>query len=173
MRGLWISETGAASPTMAMRDVVDQRCDSPDAYVDSLPYPDGACGVIVAIGGAFIAADIFDRPDTLQRIWPRLVTGYAMDALRWQKAKAGTFSAKAAGVLLEHLGEIECTSCPSVGLGKDWRFEAEDVVGQALMANRVCVHLCVFPNDDRRDQGGPHGPRILPPSRRRRRRGTE
>ncbi len=161
-----IAEAGAAAPTMAMRDVVEQRRDSLDAYVDALPYPAGARGAMAAIGGRFVAADLFDRPETLERIWRRLVTGYAMDALARSKDKAGAFSAKAAGVLLEHIGQIECTPCPSVGVGKDWRFEAEDIVGQALIADRVCVHLSAFPNDRDTDRLTGSGPRILPPSRR-------
>ena len=152
-----------------MQDVVQQRRESLDQYVDALPYPEDACGVIVVIDGRFVAADIFDRPDTLESIWPRLVSGYAMDAIGRGKDEPGIFSSEAADVLLDHVGEIECTPCPSVGAGKDWRFEAEDVVGQALMARRTCVHLCAFPNDDagRRESTDP---RILPPSRRRRRR---
>jgi len=164
-----IAATAAPSPTMAMRDVVEHRRESLDQYVDALPYPENACGVTVAIDGKFVAADIFDRPDTLERIWPRLVTGYAMDAIGRRQDKPGTFSAKAAEVLLDHIGEIECTPCPSVGAGKDWRFEAEDVVGQALMTSRVCVHLCAFPNGEAR-RHETTGPRILPPSRRRQRR---
>jgi len=155
---------------MAMRDIVEHRRESLDQYVDAMPYPENACGVIVAIDGKFVAADIFDRPDTLERIWPRLITGYAMDAVGRRQDRPGRFSAKAAEVLLEHVGEIECTPCPSVGAGKDWRFEAEDILGQALMVRRTCVHLCAFPNDETHSHDAP-GPRILPPSQRRQRRG--
>jgi len=158
----------AAAPTMAMSDAVEQRRDSLDTYVNALPYPGGARGVVVAVNGTFMAADIFDQPDTLERIWPRLVTGYAMDAFARPEQPARGFSAKAASMLLGHIGEIDCTPCPSVGLGKDWRFEAEDVVGQALVVEDACVHLCAFPNDDDENQRNAHGPRILPPSRRRR-----
>jgi len=152
---------------MAMRDVAEHRRDSLDQYVNALSYPDGACGVVVAIGSTFVAMDVFDRPDTLGRIWPRLITGYAMDAIGGGKDKPGTFSAEAADVLLDHVGEIECTPCLSVGVGEDWRFEAPDIVGQALIADQVCVHLCAFPNDQAGGTETP-GPRIHPPSRRRR-----
>ena len=77
-----------------------------------------------------------------------------MDAIvRGQEAaKTKKFTAKGAAALLEHLGEIECRAFPSVGVGADWRFEAEDVLGQALVADGECVHLCAFPNDpSRRD----------------------
>ena len=172
-----LAESCVDSPTMAMREVVDKRRDSLDVYVNALAYPTAARGVIVAINGTFVAADVFDKPETLHCIWPRLITGYAMDAInqptsgKRSRGKGGkTFSIKAADVLLEHIGQIECTPCPSVGMGKDWRFEAADIVGQALLVNRVCVHLCVFPNDDHHDRelDELHDSRISPPSHRRR-----
>lgn len=165
-----IRACAAPSPTMAMHDVFEQRQESFDAYVDALEYPKGACGVIAAINGRLAAVDVFDKAETLERIWRRLITGYTMDALGRKRSdsKAGTksFTSKGAKALLEHVGEIECEPCRSVGVGRDWRFEAEDIVGQGLVAKRVCVHLSVFPNEDD-DEGRPsHGPRIMPPSRR-------
>lgn len=168
-----IRACAAPSPTMAMHDVFEQRQESFDAYVEALEYPKGACGVIAAINGQFAATDVFDKAETLEQIWPRLITGYAMDALvaksAGSKDSAKSFTAKGAKALLEHVGEIECEPCRSVGVGRDWRFEAEDIVGQALVAKRVCIHLSVFPNEDGDNGRRSHGPRIMPPSRRRRR----
>lgn len=143
-----LRSAGARSPTAAMHDVVEQRRESITSYVEALPFPAKARGVVVAIDGQLMAVDLFDKPQTLERLWPRLVTGYALDAIGRPKSKAGSFSKKAAQVLLEHVGEIECQPCPSVGLGKDWRFEAEDIVGQALVVGRTSAHLSAFPNVD-------------------------
>jgi len=176
-----------ASPTMAMHDVVDQNQDSLNAYVEALTYPADACGVIAAIDGRFVAIDLFDKAQTMEQVWPRLVTGYAMDAISRRAdskpaGKSKMFTAKGAGVLLEHLGQVPCVACPSVGMGEDWRFEAPDILGQALIVPageestsgepipQVCVHLSAFPNDPRTNDGDP-GPSILPPSRRRPKRG--
>ena len=111
-----------------------------------------------------------------------------MDAITRRQAgtkaagKTKHFTAKGAGALLEHLCQVPCVACPSAGLGEDWRFEAENILGQALIlpadaegqqdepAPKVCVHLSAFPNDSRNSESTP-GPRILPPSRRRSRRG--
>ena len=161
----------AAAPTMAMSDVVEQRKESFEAYVKALPYPPKARGVVVAIEGKLAAVDLFDNAQTLEKLWDRLVTGYAMDAAWRPKGKSGSFSKKAAQVLLEHVGEIDCQPCPTVGVGEDWRFEAEDVLGQALVANRTSIHLSVFPNTVE-DEPTRLGRGILPPSRRRRDRGT-
>ncbi len=175
------------SPTMAMHDVVEQNQNSLNAYVEALSYPAEACGVIAAIDGRFVAIDLFDKAQTMEQVWPRLVTGYAMDAIsRRASTKASgrskAFTAKGTGALLEHLGQVPCVACPSVGMGEDWRFEAPDILGQALIVPakaestpidsipKVCVHLSAFPNDSR-DRDTAPGPSILPPSRRRPHRG--
>jgi len=161
----------ANSPTMAMSDAVRQRSQAFEPYVNALGYPQDTRGVIAAVNGKFAAADVFDRPETLERIWSRLITGYAMDAVALKSTEkpktARSLTARGARALIEHVGEIGCDVCPSVGLGKDWRFEAKDVVGQGLVARRACVHLSVFPNDDS-NQDNQRPSRIVPPSRRRR-----
>ncbi len=161
---------GAASPTMAMHDVVDKRRDSLDEYINAIPYPTGSRGVITAIGGKFTAMDVFDKPETLEQLWLRLLTGYALDAVSRHAQQDKKFTAKGARELVEHLGELECQPCPSVGAGDDWRFESGGVVGQALVLDDACVHLSVFPNE----HDGPgriySAPRIARPSRRRRNR---
>jgi len=164
-----MADAGATSPTGAMHDVLEQRRQSLDAYLDALPYPAGACGVIVAINGIFAAMDAFDKPETLGRVWPRLMTGYAMDAIGRNAPGGAPFTAKGAKELLDYVGELECAPCPSAGVGEDWRFESAGVVGQALVVGRACVHMSVFPNagDDLRDR---RGSAIQSPSRRRARR---
>jgi hypothetical protein len=161
----------AESPTMAMNDAVRQRSEAFEPYVNALGYPQDARGVMAAVNGKFAAADVFDKPETLERIWSRLITGYAMDAVASKAANPDkalrSLTVRGARTLLEHVGEIGCDVCPSVGLGKDWRFEAKDVVGQGLVAKRACVHLSVFPNDDS-NQDNQRPSRIVPPSRRRR-----
>jgi len=162
---------GAAvmSPTTAMHDVVEQRGDLIAGYIEALGYQQGARGVVVAMNGRFVAVDLFDKPDTLQRLWPRLVTGYAMDAMISLPPRASSrrFTAKGASALLEHVGQLPCVPCPTVGVGQDWRFEAEDIVGQALVAEDACAHLCAFPNHSDYQDTVTTG--IQPPSRRRRR----
>jgi len=171
--GVWeevamgIDSAGVHSPTGAMHDVVEQQRDSLESYLDALPYPDNARGVIAAIAGKFAAADCFDKPGTLGRIWPRLISGYALDAIADETGETKTFSAEAVQVLLEHLGELDCQPCPTVGIGQDWRFESEALVGQALVAEDICAHLSAFPNDENHSRKT-RGPRIVPPSRRRR-----
>jgi hypothetical protein len=136
----------------------------------TLHYPSGARGVVVAINGKFVVMDLFDKPETLEKVWPRLVSGYALDALVRTGDPTVTFTAKGSRSLLEHVGELECCAYPSVGLGADWRFQAPDIVGQALVVQDTCVQLSIFPNADENRDDNPEF-RIMSPSYRRGHRG--
>lgn len=164
-----IAACAAPSPTRAMADAVNTLAEALARYQEALAYPAGTCGVVAAVSGRFVAADAFDSPSTLQAVWPRLVASYAMDAETALDKSDKTFSAKAAVVLLEHATDQECQAFASVGLGNDLRFEAEDVLGQALEAHGHLLHICVFPHDANRCTHSDSGPAIQPPSHRRRR----
>jgi hypothetical protein len=155
-----------AAPTAAMADVVDRTHDVIAEYQKALPYPDGACGLIAAIAGRFAAADIFDSPSTLKAIWPRLVGSYALDAEVAGKSEAKSFTAKGAGEVLAHAAEQECVVCPTVGLGRDLRFEAPDLLGQALVVESRMIHVSIFPTNDSQQAGSARHGRIVAPSRR-------
>jgi hypothetical protein len=45
-------------------------------------YPPECCGVAVAISGEIVGVDCFDRPATMERLFPRLMQSYVLEALR-------------------------------------------------------------------------------------------
>jgi hypothetical protein len=137
---------GAQSPTMALNDAIDQRRERLDDYLEGLAYPAGTRGMVVAVEGRFVAVDLYDKPGTLELVWPRLVRSYAMDALIRQGAKTELLTTPGAADVLDKLGKIPCVPCPSVGVGEDWRLESPALVGQALVASGACVHLSAFPS---------------------------
>jgi len=143
-----LCQSGIQSPTMAIHDILEQRRDLLSEYVNAFVYCEGTRGVIAATNGMFAAMDLFDNASTLRGVWSPLVTGYAMDALFRPASEeaARQFTCRGAEILLERLSEIECLAFASVGTGEDWRFETTDILGQALVAGSVCVHLSAFPN---------------------------
>lgn len=161
-----IQARSAQSPTRAMSDAMATLANVLGRYHDALPYPSAACGVVAAVCGQFVAMDAFDSPSTLEAIWGRLVASYAMDAEANPDKTHKSFTVKAAGVLVERVAEQSCQAFSAVGLGDDLRFEAPDVLGQALQANGHLLHLSVFPRTgDRPSRLGSMSP-ISPPSRR-------
>jgi hypothetical protein len=61
-----------------------------------------AVGVVVAVNGEIIWADIFASTDLLQKYWSKLVRSYAAEAMV-ERAKSGDVSEKAAQAFLENL----------------------------------------------------------------------
>jgi len=167
-----LSGLGAASPTMALHDALHYRRHDLSEFLDALPYPDGARGVFAAVNDRFAVLDLFDRASTLEKVWQRLVTGYALDALGRHRREQTSVEPKGPKAILDRLGQVQCEAYPSPGLGEDWRFAAEDLAGHALVVDRTCITLAAFPADDELSMGRggswAEGPRIQPPSRRRR-----
>lgn len=165
------NDLNAHSPTGAMKDVFFQREADYDSYVKALPYPEGARGVVSAISGRFAALDVLDKPAAFKHIWDRLVTGYAMDALRRRSDDYKPFTEKSARFFLDSIGDCEISGFDAAGLGRDLRFESDQILGQALIVDDCLVHMSVFPNEQQNRGVGPDGRRIMPPSYRKRPRG--
>ncbi len=163
-----VAASGASAPTRALADALNARAESVERYHEALPYPSGACGVVAAVGGRFVAADVFDSPATLEVLWPRLIASYAVDAERDDARSDKTFSAKAASVILEYVAQQQADAFKTVGLGYDLRFETDQMIGQGRIVEGCLLHLSVFPPTAERSVRDVEGPRISPPSRRRR-----
>lgn len=114
-----------------------------------------------------MAADVFDRPGTLARLWLRLVRGYALGALG---ARTSGIDEGAAEAFLARLAEGEASAHDGVGLGTEVVLTAGDAVAAALVWQGAVVHLAAFevPRPARAARGAERpGTPIAPPSRRR------
>ena len=161
-----LSVAGAVSHTAALADAIEHRKASLDDYLARARYPKGARGILAAIDGQFVALDLFDKPQTCERVWDRLVRSYAFDALPTATAKRRkVFRTAVARRLLEEIAAATPWRANAIGEGEHWRFETEGLVGSALVARRTCVHLAAFP---RPGNGGTQAGPISPPSARRR-----
>jgi hypothetical protein len=130
------------SPTGAVRDYYEHRRRDLDAILKGFPGPhDGQTGVAACVGGRVMAVDTFDRPKALAGLWPRLISGYAADALGRPEV------ASEPGVVdrfLTMAASGEITSHEGVGLGMDVFLTSESSVGSALVWEESAVHVAIF-----------------------------
>ena len=157
-----------ASPTGAMRDAYVSKRRDLDSMIAGFDSPAGGqTGVAAVIDGAPAVVDVFDKPETLERLWTRLVRAYAMDALA-PNTKVGGSSAE--DFLIAAAG-ADKTSHESLGLGMDVILSSEFVIGKALWWEEAVVHLSLFPRTAEDPGGGnQRETRIDAPSRRSNRR---
>lgn len=146
---------GRPSRTGAMRDAYDDRRAELEGIVEAFPAPaSGQTGVVAFVGDRPLAVDAFDRPSTLASMWPRLVRGYAADALGVAPA---TVASDAATAFLSTAcsAEAEATAHEGVGLGIDVIVTSSSTVATALTWHGGVVHLAVFPTAHRPQRRGP------------------
>lgn len=148
-------EMGVMSSSGAMRDSYEGHRGALRAIQKAFANPEpGQTGVLACIGGEPIVLDAFDRPDTLSKMWKRLVSGYAMDALTAPSDKLP------AGVAEEFMAQAragEFSIQAPVGIGSDVVVTSPAVVGTALAWEEGVVHLTLFGrgrSTDAPDTGG-------------------
>jgi hypothetical protein len=79
-------DSGAFTANFCSEDVLKRL----QPYMDSLNKPVAAreriIGVAVAINGKLEAVDVFESTPLFQKVWPRLLKGYALDAMQAAEA---------------------------------------------------------------------------------------
>lgn len=135
---------GSRSPSMALSDVYDDHRASLDKSVAELECPADCAGVVFARNGQVVAADIFDQPTTLGKLWSKLIRAQLLDAIEEPNASAEVPEPAAVRRWLDSAATAEAKSFQSPALGEDVRLQGRDVVGAGLVVENQPVHVQVF-----------------------------
>src|SRR5207248_677727 len=73
----------AASNTDAMSDIFEQHRPAVEEYVRSFQPAQNQVGFGFFIGGRVIGVDLFDTPFSFQKLFPKLIRSYALDAIEY------------------------------------------------------------------------------------------
>ncbi len=131
-----------ASGTRALEDTYTKHAAPLENAVKRLSPPEGCSGVVFAFAGQIVGVDLFDRPETLQKLWPKLMRAYAIDALESETPTAITREAVADWI--HQAARAEAKPFKSPGLGDDVRLRGPTVIGAGLMVEEHPVHVGMF-----------------------------
>lgn len=147
------------SPTYAMRDVHERVKEDIGSYVEHFPCLDDQCGLLVAIGGSVAGLDLVAYAPAFKLLHEKLIKSYAMDALLKGSNKTSETDKAVAQAFIDDISECEVNEYPSVGHGRDVRFEGRGMFGSALMYRGGLVHLAMFPGNGQvhQEDGGMQG----------------
>jgi hypothetical protein len=141
----------ATSRTSAMADIFEQHSAGLEEYVRSLPPEEGQVGAVFTIEGKVSGFELFDSPDTLRKLWPKLMRSYGLDALdragaAGEKGRDPTPDAGRDDVeaFLQRISGGEAKQYPGVGEGEDIRLSNIGLTGAALAARGRVIHLSAF-----------------------------
>lgn len=141
------------SRTSAMADVFDQYHNDVEEYANGLRAVADQVGVLFAIDGLVEGMDLFDSPETLASMLPKLIRSFAIDALESASRQEHHIAAEPAAHFLDRLAAADFDSYPGVGLGTDVRLSAPQVAGGGLVHDGKLIHLVAF----RRSEPGSSG----------------
>ena len=149
------------SPTGASRDLYRHYERDLRTLEDAFPAQRGQCGALLALGHD-LCLDLVSRPDAFARLWPKLRSGYLLDALERLDGEPAAW--EGIGVFVDAVDRSLQSRQPSAGLGEDVRLRGERVIGSGLELDGELVQLSAFTSgDDGRRAFG----RIARPSARR------
>jgi hypothetical protein len=137
----------AASRTSAMEALYEGHAMSVDRFVASCRHVERQAGAVFAIDGRIAGLELFDCASLMRRLLPKIVRGYAIDAIHRQLAGAMASGEREVRPLAERftfaVAVSWCTTAPAVGLGTDVRLSSPGITGAALMTDHI-VHLSAF-----------------------------
>ena len=137
-------EAEVASETGAMHDVYKSKDKDITSYLEAFTCLEDQKGILVFINGEVVGYDFLSLSGAFKMIFGKLVKSYAIEAaLKREKGKKKADKKRAEGFLKETAGAGD-KKYQSTGLGWDYRFQGEKVVGSALVYDKKVIHTAFF-----------------------------
>jgi hypothetical protein len=132
------------SSTAAMADVFDDFAQPVEDYTRNFTTIEGQVGVLFAIDGEAEGLDMFDAPETMQRMLPNLIRSFAIDAIESADGRNIAAERDTAVQFLDRIAVAQADTYDGVGLGTDVRLTAPLVAGGGLIYEDKLIHLAAF-----------------------------
>jgi len=141
----------SSSRTGALHDLYAREASDVEALERAFPYPDGASGAAVAIGGRLVALELFDRAATARKQWRRVVEGavrahldhrrvVAAGAVKPPRHRYPDREALTRMLCRVKQAQDDALVADAVGEGIDLRFGTSRITGSALLRDDQVVH---------------------------------
>ena len=145
---------GASSPSGALDAVYQRFASRLEEWEQTAAVPSESTGAVFVAAGNIVGADLFDKPETLRKLWPKLIRSCAIDALE-TSAEPGSFDEEKVVSWLDKGLRGPRETYNSTGVGVDLRIEGDDIVGASLMVEDCPVHTELFPRQTRQSVQAP------------------
>lgn len=133
----------SSSPSSELNKMYRDHKEQLDAAVSGLAVPEGCTGAVFTVGNRILGLDLFDKPETLTKLWPKLVRSYAIDAFEDQEPGTPLESGDVREWLAS-LASAKAETFKSPGVGDDVRLRSGDTHGGALLVDSNPIHVEVF-----------------------------
>ena len=138
-----LGQMGSRSPSAALNQIYEDYEARLKKITEEIKVPAGSSGAIFAFDGRIAGMDLFDQSATFEKLWPKLVRSYAIDAME-KPEQSSHLAREAVSAWLKIALTARSEKFRSPGLGDDVRFESENLVGSSLLVGNEPVHTELF-----------------------------
>lgn len=131
------------SATSSLADGYAARARQLDEFQRHFPLPNGTSGLLIVRAGRVASLELFDSPDTLSALWPRLSQAYFFDAIEWPIATPANPDTEPVERFLDHLA-AHARPRVAIGLGDELEINSTSIIGSALIYDSQLCHLAAF-----------------------------
>lgn len=135
---------GSPSSSDAMQDLYRTHDAKLKNLEEKITVPAGCNGAVFVVDGRIVGSDLFDKPDTLRKLWPKLIRSCSIDALERSTETPRSLTEHEVLGWLEGGASASQEPFPSPGIGQNVRIEGEDVIGASLVIEEHPVHMELF-----------------------------
>jgi hypothetical protein len=139
-----LNAMGSHSPSSELQAAYRDHDSKLAEAIKELRAPEGFHGAVFSIAGRISGADLFDKPETLRKLWPKLVRSCVIDCFEASKDSSGSTAMQDVAAWLERGTCAKPTRFSSPGIGEDIRLEGEDIFGAGLLVEDQPVHVELF-----------------------------
>ena len=132
------------SPTNSMNDVFESKKEDLEEYLEAFKCLASQTGVIVFVNGRVEGFDIISLNSAYEDIHPKLLKSYAIDSILDRKGKDSTQSLYKAKNFIKKTIKCRGKKYDSKGIGLDYRFETNKLVGSSLVYSEKVIHVAFF-----------------------------
>jgi hypothetical protein len=138
-----LGKMGSRSASSALNQVYQDYESALQKLTGGVKAPAGCSGAVFVFGGRVVGMDLFDKRATLEKLWPKIVRSYAIDAMEEGQGTSQLTREDVAAWLKQALA-AKSEEFRSPGLGHDVRLESETIVGSSLILAGAPVHTEFF-----------------------------
>ena len=123
---------------------------NPGGRLDGLLPPKDAAGVVFTVGDRIAAFELFDRKETLRKVWPKILRAHEQELGATPSGEAITHERVLAW--LETAAASHCEHDPAPGMGQSLRFRGEGLAGRALLIEHELLHASIAASESAASQ---------------------
>ena len=139
-----MADLDVSSGSHAMHESYHQYDESIKETVEKMDLPEGANGYIACVGDMILGGDIFDKAETLQKKWNRLIQGAIIESLRIRNQHKNQVEKSSVVNFLKTAAESTADIFTPPGMGIGLNITGKSVVGSILVEDESIVHASIF-----------------------------